>query len=183
MPLELQVKLLRVLQERELQRLGAPSDPGGHPRWLPRPIQTCPRESAGQIQRGSVLSVERRPARHAALRDRPGDIPLLWSTSSRRRAGRRFAVQAMAKEPSIGSAVPLAGTSANWRMRSKWLWRSAASGPSCITRLSGLTGSQHKPPGSRPRIRLPHDAGLDYDKPWEPSNVTSWSRRSVSRGQ
>jgi len=73
----IQVKLLRVIQEREFMRVGTPKPS----MWMcvssPRPIRTWSKRSSRENSGKTLLSAERCPNHLPALRERREDIPLL----------------------------------------------------------------------------------------------------------
>ncbi len=78
MPLALQVKLLRVLQEGEVRPVGATeADHGRHPRDLGDASGPRKAEASGRFSRGPLLPAERRDIKLPPLADRREDIPLL----------------------------------------------------------------------------------------------------------
>ena len=78
MPLALQAKLLRVLQDGEFERVGGDEDDRASTcASSPRPTATSSEWSRGPLPRGSLLPAQRRRAALPPLRERLEDIPLL----------------------------------------------------------------------------------------------------------
>ena len=93
MPLGLQAKLLRVLQEREVERLGGRVPIALDVRVLATTNRNLRGEVAGRpVPRGSLLPPERVPLATAPLRERRDDVlPLAMRLlTSRCRAGERI---------------------------------------------------------------------------------------------
>jgi DNA-binding NtrC family response regulator len=78
-----QAKFLRVLQEREYQRLGGALTRKADVRVLAAPTATCAGDRAGLLPRGPLLSARRLRHRAAALRERSETCCPSWRASSR----------------------------------------------------------------------------------------------------
>jgi hypothetical protein len=77
LPASAQAKLLRVLQEGEIERLGDQKTRKINVRWWRPPTPTCRNWSRRALPLRPVLPAQRLPDRHSALRERKQDIPLL----------------------------------------------------------------------------------------------------------
>ena len=94
MPLELQPKLLRALQEKEFERLGGADDNGRrscHRRYQSRPY---PDGQPGEFRRDLYYRLRVFPILVPPLRDRSSDIPLLvhyFVNKHAKRMGKRIA--------------------------------------------------------------------------------------------
>ena len=125
MPLELQSKLLRVLQEREVQRLGRSETIKLDVRVVAATNCDLPdRVERGEFREDLVLPAQRGAAKNAALRARRGDVPLLRVTLSEicRAEGlplKQFAAEAEDRLADIRGRA----TCGNWRTPSKQRWR------------------------------------------------------------
>ena len=95
-----QAKLLRVLQEREFQRLGGTGSSGPTSAWSPRPIAISARRCSARVPRGSRYRVNVFDIRLPPLRDRGDDVMLLAESFlediARARQGRRFMLTPLA---------------------------------------------------------------------------------------
>lgn len=77
MDLSLQSKLLRVLEEEEMMRVGDRRSEDRCPRGGGDESRSDAADSAKDVQRGSLLPPECFSDRHPSLRDRREDIPAL----------------------------------------------------------------------------------------------------------
>ena len=138
-PTHVQVKLLRVLQEGEVERLGGRDRRRSTFGWSPRPTRTCARREGRPLPRGSLLPPERhRAARPAAAR------------AARRRAPAGRALPARSTASATGAAYGLAAR----RRSRRW---SATTGPatcaSSRTPSSARWCSRAGPPSSSTTCR------------------------------
>lgn len=87
MPLELQAKLLRVLQEKEIERLGGKTPIKTDVRVIAATNRNLEKEVAeGRFRMDLYFRLATFPITLPALRDRPGDIPLLAQFFARKSA-------------------------------------------------------------------------------------------------
>jgi transcriptional regulator with GAF, ATPase, and Fis domain len=118
LPLEMQVKLLRVLQEQELERLG-----GTHTIKVDvRVVAATNRDLSEAVRRGAFgadlfYRLNIFPVRVPPLRERASDIPCSRRTSSATsRSAWATRTAALAGHPRAPGALPVARqTSASWR--------------------------------------------------------------------
>ncbi len=168
LPLELQTKLLRVLQEREVQRLGSSETT----KLDVRVVAATNCDLAGRIERGEFredlyyrLNVV--PLRMPALRDRTGDVPLL---------ARHFVEKVCRAE-----AIPAKFLTPEAEQRlCEYPWPgNVRQLENCIESAVALSGSRNmlapadfpalttpRPravPGALPVVSVP-DGGLDYER-------------------
>ena len=158
MPLPLQAKLLRVLQEREVERVG-----GRRPVPVDiRVLATSNRDMAAEVKAGRFredlyyrLNVF--PLHNAALRDRPGDIvPLARSILARGLAGTRAPSHQLS--PAAEAALTTHGWPGNIRELENVLQRAMILAPGRVIEPEHLALPREASPRGEPRQAVAGDS-------------------------
>ena len=127
LPMELQAKLLRVLQEREFQRLGSSETIRSDARVIAATNGDLVRQiEQGKFREDLFYRLNVVPIRMPPLRQRPGDVPALALHFIEKicRQEEIPAEDRSRRKPPIDCAREVGrAMSANWRTRSKWPWR------------------------------------------------------------
>jgi len=126
LPLELQAKLLRVLQEREFQRLGSSETIRSDARVIAASNSDLVRRiEQGRFREDLFYRLNVVPIRMPALRQRPGDVPAL-ARHFVEKICHQEEIPLKTIEPAAADGCPPRvgrATSGNWRTLSKWPWR------------------------------------------------------------
>ena len=178
LPLDLQAKLLRVLQERELQRLGSSESIRVDIRVVAATnCELAQRIDEGRFREDLFYRLNVVPLAMPSLRQRPGDIPLLAEhfvfkiCRAENLASKKITAAAMESlcqrdwpgnvrqlENAVEMAVAMSGDRRDL---------TPADFP-----VADSARERHRPPAEGPLISLP-DSGLDYEE------TLAWIERSI----